>query len=111
MWQAAIKATGDGTVRSKVMDIARNLAWPARYTARVLKNAFTERWHDDIDGLEAQAETEAAEWRAAWLAGDVSTANTFVGEVAGLIGSVRPAADILNEIVTGAESLLGRKFV
>ena len=51
MLDAALRADGDGTIRSSVMDIARRLDWPSRYTARVLKNAFTARWHDDIAGL------------------------------------------------------------
>jgi nitronate monooxygenase len=88
------------------MDIARKLAWPKRYTARVLKNAFTMRWHDDVDGLIAVAETEAKKWSAAWVAGDVTTANTFVGEAAGLIGSIEPAAKILETIVSEAEARL-----
>lgn len=106
MWQAAIDATGDDTIRSSVMDIARNLDWPERYTARVLKNDFTARWHEDIDGLKAAADTESARWRTAWLEGDMDTANTFVGEVSGLIDSVEPAADILSEIVSSAEGLI-----
>ena len=65
MWDAAVAATGDDTIRSSVMDIARGLAWPNRYTARVLRNVFTDRWHDDIDGLIAASEEESAKWRAA----------------------------------------------
>jgi nitronate monooxygenase len=33
MHNYAINATGDETIRSSVMDIARNLNWPERYTA------------------------------------------------------------------------------
>ena len=47
MVKAAINSDGDGTIRSSVMDIAREIDWPKRYTARVLKNAFTEKWHHD----------------------------------------------------------------
>ena len=43
-------------------------------------------------------------------AGDARTANAFVGEVAGLIRDVRPAADILNDLVTGAEAALAQRF-
>lgn len=105
--QAAISATGDDTIRSSVMDIARRLNWPSRYTARVLKNAFTRQWHGDLPGLIDAADVEAARWSAAWQAGDTDVANTFVGEATGLIQNVKPAADILNEIVQQAETLLG----
>lgn len=110
MWDAAITASGDDTIRSQVMDIARGLGWPERFTARVLRNGFTDRWHDDVDGLKAVADEESRKWRAAWAAGDTRTANTFVGEVAGLIDSTKPAAQLVDEIIAEAEERLGREF-
>lgn len=106
MWQAAVGATGDDTIRSQVMDVARRLNWPERFTCRVLKNAFTERWHGDLDGLIAAADKVAPEWVAAWEAGDPEGSNTFVGEAAGLIDAVRPAGEIVAEMAAGAEALL-----
>ena len=85
---------------------ARKLDWPPRYTARVLRNDFTETWHEDIVGLKAASDEEAAKWTSAWDAGDTRVANTFVGEVTGLIHAIRPAADILEDIVSQAERLL-----
>lgn len=107
MIAAALKAPGDDTIRSTVMDKARFLDWPDRYTARVLKNAFTDRWHDDLPGLLAQAETEAETWRKAWIAGDPAGANTFIGEAAGLIHDRPPAAQIIETMVRDAGALLG----
>lgn len=108
MHAAAISATGDETIRSSVMDIARKLEWPSRFTARVLKNAFTERWHEDVDGLIAAADAESAKWKAAWISGDVEVANTFVGQGVGLFDDVRGAADLVAEITDDAASLLGQ---
>ena len=45
MQAAALAADGDATIRTSVVDIARSLDWPERFTARVLRNRFTERWH------------------------------------------------------------------
>lgn len=108
MLTAAKRATGDDTIRSSVMDIARHLNWPERYTARVLKNDFTERWHDDIDGLLENADEEAAKWKEAWQKGDTTTANTFVGEATGLINEVKSVADIIENMVREAKSQLQR---
>ena len=108
--QAALNATGDQTVRSSVMDIARNVRWPDRYTARVLRNPFTDRWHDNLDELRDHAEEESEKWLRAWVAGDTQVANTFVGEDAGLIDSIMPAAEVLTGIVTEAEALLSKRF-
>lgn len=108
MTAAAIAATGDQTIRSTVMDRARSLNWPERYTARVLRNAFTDRWHGDLAGLMANAEAEATKWKAGWADGDPKRANTFVGEVAGLIHDRPPAGEIIDTMVAEAEALLGR---
>jgi len=108
MHQAAIQASGDDTIRSSVMDIARDNEWPKRYTARVLRNDFTDRWHHDIAGLKSNATRESQRWRDAWHAGDVAVANTFVGEATGQINSIDPAGEIVHEIVTLADKLLTR---
>ncbi|KZY53994.1 nitronate monooxygenase [Sulfitobacter sp. KE29] len=110
MREAALKASGDDTLRSTVTDIMRGYDWPKRYTGRVLRNDFTDRWHDDPDGLRAALAQELPRWQAAVAAGDARTANAFVGEVAGLICAVSPAADILRDIVQGAETALGQTF-
>ncbi|HIF76858.1 MAG TPA: nitronate monooxygenase, partial [Sulfitobacter sp.] len=110
MLKAAIEASGDDTLRSTVTDIMRGYDWPKRYTGRVLRNEFTDRWHDDPDGLRAALAQELPRWQAAVAEGDARTANAFVGEVAGLIGAVKPAADILRDIVQGAEVALGQTF-
>ena len=110
MREAALKASGDDTLRSTVTDIMRGYDWPKRYTGRVLRNDFTDRWHKDPDGLRAALAQELPRWQAAVAAGDARTANAFVGEVAGLIGTISPAADILRDIVQGAEAALGQTF-
>jgi nitronate monooxygenase len=106
MHAAALAASGDDTIRSSVMDLARRLDWPERYTARVLRNTFTERWHGREDELLAVAEAEAAKYRQAWLEGDPDNANTFIGEAVGLIDAIEPAGDIVMRMAREAERLL-----
>jgi nitronate monooxygenase len=106
MVQAAIDATGDMTLRSSVADIARRIDWPTRFTLRSLRNGFTDRWHDDVAGLRAQADTEAARWQAAWQAGDPTVANAIVGEATGLIHDRPPAALLVARLMAEAETLL-----
>ena len=110
MLEAAIEASGDDTLRSTVTDIMRGYDWPKRYTGRVLRNDFTDRWHDDPKGLRAALEQELPRWQAAVAEGDARIANAFVGEVAGLIREVKPAAEILRDIVDGAEAALAQNF-
>lgn len=109
MHDAALAATGDDTIRSQVMDLARKLDWPSRYTARVLKNRFIERWHGHEPELLAVADQEAAKYRKAWADGDPEESNTFVGEVVGLIHDIEPVSNIIERIVREAEELLRSK--
>lgn len=103
MHDAALAATGDDTIRSQVMDLARKLDWPSRFTARVLKNHFIERWHGREVDLMAVAGEEASKYRAAWADGDPDGSNTFVGEIVGLIHSIEPAGEIVKRMVRQAE--------
>jgi nitronate monooxygenase len=106
MHASALAASGDDTIRTSVMDLARGLDWPHRYTARVLRNAFTERWHGREDELLAAADAEAVKYRQAWLEGDPDNANTFIGEAVGLIDAIEPAGDIVARMAREAEQLL-----
>jgi nitronate monooxygenase len=108
MHAAALAATGDDTVRSQAMDLARKLDWPARYTARVLRNAFIDRWHGHEAELVAVADEEAAKYRQAWADGDPDGSNTFIGEAVGIIRSIEPAADIIASMVAEAECSIAR---
>jgi nitronate monooxygenase len=108
MHAAALAASGDDTIRSQVMDLARKLDWPRRYTARVLRNGYIARWHGREAELMAVADEEAAKYRKAWAEGDPEGSNTFVGEVVGLISDIPPAGEVIRRIVEEAKVQLGR---
>jgi nitronate monooxygenase len=110
MLQAAIDANGDETVRTNVVDVVRKIKWPERYDARILRNGFADKWHDDIDGLAANLEAESENWAEALTVGQASIANAFVGEVAGIIRDIKPASEILSDIVCEAEVLLKHEW-
>ena len=110
MHSRALTANGDMTIRSSVMDIARRLKWPRRYTARVLANKFTDRWHQNIDELKQVADVEAQRWSEAWVSGNTDIANTFVGEATGLIDNIVTAEECMLSIIGEAKTLLGRQW-
>ncbi|WP_295559307.1 nitronate monooxygenase [uncultured Hyphomicrobium sp.] len=109
MHAAAIQASGDDTIRSQVMDLARKLDWPTRYTARVLRNAYIARWHGREAELMNVADEEAAKYRKAWADGDPDGSNTFVGEATGLIFDIPLASDVIARMVEDAERRLKRQ--
>lgn len=108
MHDAAKRANGDETIRSSVMDIVRNKPWPNRFTARVLRNRFTDEWHGRESELASQSDSIGPRWEEAWAKGDVSIANTFIGEATGLINEIDSAAELVGAISAQASKLLSR---
>lgn len=99
-------ATGDRTIRSILFDIARRNVWPAPYSGRVLKNAFSEKWRGREADLLQHQDEEAARYATARAGGDCDTAAVIAGEVVDLITDVPPAADIVERMVASASRLL-----
>lgn len=102
----ALRATGDDTIRTKVVDVVRGFDWPGRYNGRVLRNPFIQKWHGSEDALKLEAGVEAPKWAAAQEAGDPDVATAFAGEGIGLISSAAPASDILAQLVADAQRCL-----
>ena len=105
MWQAAVEAGGDDTLRSKIVDIVRNRNWPDRYTINLVKNDFSKDWHGREAALKADKAAHQT-WQGALAAGNAATANMFVGEAAGLIHDIKPAAQIIEEMIEQAKDCL-----
>jgi nitronate monooxygenase len=100
--RAIVETAGDGTLRTSTPDIVRGLPWPPGFTARVRRNAFTQRWHGQEEELRTAAAVEGPRYKQAFEAGDPEQAAVWFGEAAGLIHSIEPAAVILERIATGA---------
>ena len=104
---AVLQSNGDGTLRTQVPDIARQITWPGGFTARIRRNAFTDRWHGNEEELRRRAAAEGVRYWEAFAAGDPDD-NTAVwfGEAAGLIHAIEPAADIVARTIAEAASRL-----
>jgi nitronate monooxygenase len=104
--QAAIAGSGDNTVRSSVIDVAREIDWPAQWNIRTLKNTFIDQWHGDLDGLRRNVATEMPRYVKARDAGDVDVSAVIVGEAVDLIRRDESGAAIAQRIVSEAEAHL-----
>ena len=102
---AALAATGDDTVKTRVLDIARGFDWPERFRIRALRTPFTDRWDTDPEGLRRN-DAARADWQAALGQGRVDVASATVGEGVGIIRDLPPAATVLERMVAEAEALL-----
>ncbi len=104
----AIGASGDNTYRTRVYDYVRQLDWPPEYNERALSNPFVDGWHGHEAGLLASLPEEIEKYDAVVGAEDFEAAAILVGESIGLVDSVRPAADIVADMVAEAERVLKR---
>lgn len=105
---AVVDTDGDGTIRTRVADIARQLPWPRGFTARIRRNAFTDRWHGHEDELEQNVAVEGPRYRKAFAEGDPDHTGVWFGEAAGLIRSIEPAAAIVERVSAEAQACLKR---
>ncbi|MEP7281637.1 MAG: nitronate monooxygenase [Rubrivivax sp.] len=100
------QASGDETERTTAFDIVRQLAWPASYTGRALRNAFMQRWQGREDELAAARAVESPAYQEATRAEDFETAMVWAGEAVDLIASVEAAGALVRQISEQAEACL-----
>jgi len=100
---AAVSGSGDNTERSSVFDLARGLDWPADWSLRTMRNAFTRQWRGDMAGLRKNLVQEQARFEAATAAGDMDVAAVIVGEAADLVQASEPAQATLHRMIAQAE--------
>lgn len=89
---AVVGAAETDTIYTTVLDLGRGAHWPSEYGGRAIRNSFADTWHG------REAELEAAGVRSDEPA-------VWVGEAAGLVREIRPAADIVADL-GAAEDLL-----
>src|SRR3954468_18460289 len=105
---AIIAADGDATIKTSVIDLVRNYHWPSEFSGRALRNRFVARWHGRENTLTDPAVNPSENeryWRA-FSDGDADNAGVFMGEAAGLIHEIAPAAAIIEQMTAQAYGLL-----
>ncbi len=102
----ALAAGGDGTAKTALPDIARQKDWPAPYTIRTLESDWIRKWRDVPGG--PSDESARADYLRAAAEGDCSGAAAIAGEAVGLIHAIKPAEEIVRDMMREAEAALGR---
>jgi len=103
--QAIVHSNGHDTMLTEIPDIASGQVWPGAM-ARTLRNRFLEQWTGREWALRQQAHTVGEAARAARLAGDVDNAAILIGQDAGLIDTILPAAEVVQRMVAQAEEII-----
>ncbi|MER7372559.1 NAD(P)H-dependent flavin oxidoreductase [Streptomyces lanatus] len=105
--KAIIEGRGEDTERNRVLDIARDSPWPARYTARTLAHPFLDAWRDREDELAADPNARQA-YRDAVAQGTIPALPQWAGEAIDLIDDLPSAADLVAALAARAEAALAR---
>jgi enoyl-[acyl-carrier protein] reductase II len=107
----------DAIVRSTEADTMRTRAYTGK-TARTIKTAYAEEWEtraDEIQPFPMQAITSMQNQVMDYpgLTESFDATRTFMpaGQGAGMIRDIRPAADVVRDIVREAEAVIEERFV
>ena len=103
--QAIVQSDGHDTVLTEIPDIASGRVWPGAM-ARTLRNRFVEQWSGREWALRQQARTVGEAAQVARLSGDVDNAPILIGQDAGLIDAILPAAEVIQRMVAQAEEII-----
>jgi NAD(P)H-dependent flavin oxidoreductase YrpB (nitropropane dioxygenase family) len=101
---AIVESEGDDTVVTTLSDSLSGRDWPGAWV-RLRRTRFVEEWL----GREPELRRRRAEAFARLEAFEESNADDglmWIGQSAGLIESIKPAADVVREIVADAEAIL-----
>jgi NAD(P)H-dependent flavin oxidoreductase YrpB (nitropropane dioxygenase family) len=102
-----VAATADDTVFTDVFDIIDGMKWPSGISGRSINTPFSQEWHgreaelaQQRDAIRAESPVPNQAPERAWSA--------YAGQSAGLVRDVKPAAQIVSEIMREAEAVLAR---
>ena len=107
--QAIVDSDGHDTQLSEIPDIAAGQVWPGAMT-RSRRNKFVERWSGREWALRQNRAEAIARLRAARDAGDIDEGPLSMGQDAGLIHDIPPAAEIVRRIAQEADEILSRRL-
>ena len=107
--QAILDSDGHDTLLSEIPDIAAGIVWPGAMS-RSRRNGFIERWAGREWALRRQRAEAIAGVQAARKSGDTAEAVLSMGQDAGLIHDIVPAAEIVRRIAEDAERILTERL-
>jgi NAD(P)H-dependent flavin oxidoreductase YrpB (nitropropane dioxygenase family) len=107
--EAIVESDGHDTLVTEIPDIAHGQVWPGAYV-RVRRNRFIEEWIGREHELRLHQAEVSAQLRAAAKTGDPDRGAIMLGQTAGLIDRVEPAADLVRQISRDAEAILRERL-
>jgi nitronate monooxygenase/enoyl-[acyl-carrier protein] reductase II len=105
---AILGAASEDTVRAAFVNdlVPPESAGSFASAPRVLRNAFVDEWHGREDEARRERDALVGQLRAAMGAGTAHELLPIMGEVAGAIHEILPAAEIVARMVDDADRIL-----
>jgi nitronate monooxygenase len=101
-----LTATADDTVWTRSYDIVREADFGPTVAGRVVRNAFTDAWHEREAEARAESARLVAQLDAGVAAGDASVVSVWAGTGVGLVRDVEPAGTLVRGICAEAERII-----
>ena len=105
--ERVILSDGQDTTFTRLYDLLGTRPWPEGIAGRVYRNRLVREWDGRDADILAHREELASDVAAARAQADTDASAVYMGQGAGHINAIRPAADVIREICEGAEAILG----
>lgn len=102
--ETIIGASADDTAFTDVFDIIDQIQWPQGIHGRTVRTPFVDEWHGREEELRAARDAIMAEAPAGEV--PLRAHSAYAGQSAGLIRDVKPAAQIIADVMREAEAVL-----
>ena len=103
--QRVVESDGQDTEYTRVYDLIDGLPWPDGIAGRVYRSAFVREWHGRDGEIVDRREELAGQTSKAYRK-DPEVAAVYMGQSAGQVRAIRPAADVLRDVCDEAERIL-----
>jgi nitronate monooxygenase len=114
--ERVIQCDGQDTTFTRFYDLLGDPPWPPGIAGRVYRNRLVREWEGREEEVRLQREELASDVAYARARHDAEAASVYMGQSAGSVDAIRPAAQVLHDVCQQAEetlrnrtqSLLGR---
>jgi len=104
--QRLIASATSDTVRTRIFDRVRGIEWPEQYSGRAIANRFSNTWLGRDEALRDAPDSVRQDYARAVLADDLEQRVIWAGEVLDLVGDIKPARQIVNDLLSDTTRIL-----
>ena len=101
-----VLSDGQDTTFTRLYDLLGTRPWPEGIAGRVYTNRLVREWDGRDAEILAQREELASDVAAGRARQDPEVSSVYMGQGAGHVNAIRPAAEVVREICEGADGIL-----